>query len=45
MDERAASTTVQHVVVEPTWAPGRIFLTGTRRHVAFAAIVALSAEK
>lgn len=43
MDERAASTTVPHVVVEPTWTPGRIFLTGTRRHVAFAVLAALSA--
>jgi exosortase len=31
------------VVVEPIWAPGRIFLTATRRHVAFAVIVALAA--
>ena len=34
---------MREVAVEPTWAPGRLFLTATRRHVAFAVIVALSA--
>src|SRR6185312_642389 len=29
---------MREVAVEPTWAPGRLFLTTTRRHVAFAVI-------